>query len=173
MGIENPNDPTEKQAQAHEVRRKATRVRPVLSVVLPAHNEATVIGPTVRRIAAVAKNSFELAELIEVIVVSDGSDDETFEEARQEVEHALPGTVVELVANAGSHAAIRCGLRYARGDYVAVMSSDGQDPPEALPAMVRELRPQVDIVWGRRRHRTTDRRSARFSPQPTIGPSGC
>jgi dolichol-phosphate mannosyltransferase len=134
----------------------------VLSVVLPAHNEATVIGPTLRRIAAVAKNSFELTELVEVIVVSDGSDDETFEEARQAVEHALPGTVVELVANAGSHAAIRCGLRYAGGDYVAIMSSDGQDPPEALPAMVRELRPQVDIVWGRRRHRTTDRRSARF-----------
>jgi len=162
MGIGNPDDPTEQQAPARSLRRRAASVRPVLSVVLPAHNEASVIGPTLRRIAGVAGGSFELAGLIEVVVVSDGSDDETFEEALGELERSLPGTVVELVANAGSHAAIRCGLRYAAGDYVAVMSSDGQDPPEALPAMLGELRPQVDIVWGRRRLRSTDRRSARF-----------
>ena len=43
----------------------------------------------------------------------------------------LSGTVVELAANVGSHAAIRCGLRHARGEWVAIMAADGQDPPEA------------------------------------------
>jgi polyisoprenyl-phosphate glycosyltransferase len=137
----------------------ASPARPLLSVVVPAHDEAAVIRRTLGRLAAVAE---ELDGAVEVIVVSDGSRDDTFEIARRELERGLAGTVIELVTNAGSHAAIRCGLRYASGDYVAIMAADGQDPPEALPAMLREFRPQVDVVWGRRRDRSADRRGARM-----------
>jgi glycosyltransferase involved in cell wall biosynthesis len=127
--------------------------RPLLSIVLPAHDEAGVIGGTLRRIADMGS---QLDGGIEVIVVSDGSTDDTFDEARAGLNPEFPGTVVELATNAGSHAAIRCGLRYATGDYVAVMAADGQDPPEVLPAMLRRLRSKVDIVWGRRRGRAND-----------------
>lgn len=135
--------------------------RPLLSVVLPAHNESGVVGLTLERIAAVMRSSPGLSGGIEVIVVSDGSTDDTFVEARRALGPALPGTVVELAANAGSHAAIRCGLRYARGEHVAIMSADGQDPPEALPEMLAALRPPVDVVWGQRLDRAGDPRSAR------------
>jgi dolichol-phosphate mannosyltransferase len=133
-------------------------VRPLLSVVLPAHDEADVIGGTLQRIARVAS---ELDGAIETIVVSDGSADNTFDEAVAGLDPELPGTVIELATNVGSHAAIRCGLRYATGEYVAIMSADGQDPPEVLPAMVRELRSRVDVAWGRRRDRDNDRSGAR------------
>jgi polyisoprenyl-phosphate glycosyltransferase len=135
--------------------------RPLLSIVIPAHDEAVVVGTTLSRIAALASPGSELAGRIEVIAVSDGSTDGTYEEARRALGSELRGTVVELVSNAGSHAAIRCGLRYATGEFIAVMAADGQDPPEELPAMLSALHAPVDVVWGRRRHRANDRAGAR------------
>jgi glycosyltransferase involved in cell wall biosynthesis len=137
---------------------RALGARPLLSVVLPAHDEAGVIGVTLRRIAGVAS---QLDGSVEAIVVSDGSTDDTFDEARAGLSAELPGTVVELATNVGSHAAIRCGLRHAGGEYVAVMAGDGQDPPEILPAMVSALGPNVDVAWGQRRDRAGDRRGPR------------
>ncbi|MFL5841096.1 MAG: glycosyltransferase family 2 protein [Thermoleophilaceae bacterium] len=139
----------------------SSAARPLLSIVIPAHNEADTIGATLGRIEAVAAAEAELAGRVEVIVVSDGSTDDTFTEARAGLDPELPGNVVELAANVGSHAAIRCGLRHATGEYVAIMAADGQDPPEVLPAMLRAFGPQVDVVWGRRRDRANDRFGAR------------
>lgn len=137
---------------------RAPAARPLISIVLPAHDEAGVIGGTLRRIAALRS---QLEGRIEAVVVSDGSTDDTFEEARRGLDGELPGVLVELATNVGSHAAIRCGLRYATGEYVAIMAADGQDPPEILPAMLRELRSPVDVVWGRRRDRANDAGNAR------------
>jgi polyisoprenyl-phosphate glycosyltransferase len=137
--------------------------RPLLSVVLPAHNEADTIGVTLERIARLAATDAELAGRIEVIVVSDGSTDSTFDEAHDGLRRGLAGRVIELATNAGSHAAIRCGLRYASGDFVAVMAADGQDPPEALPTMLNRFQAQVDVVWGRRRQRQNDRPGVRLA----------
>ena len=64
--------------------------------------------------------------------------------------------------NAGSHAAIRCGLTHARGEHVAIMAADGQDPPEALPGDARRDAPGLDVVWGRRRDRANDGAAARW-----------
>ena len=98
-----------------EPTRKAAS-HPLVSIVLPAHNEAGVVDGTLARIAAL---DAALTDRLEVIVVSDGSTDATFEDAREGLRRGLDGRVVELAANAGSHAAIRCGLRYARGDVAA------------------------------------------------------
>jgi polyisoprenyl-phosphate glycosyltransferase len=134
---------------------------PLLSIVLPAHDEAQTIGATLGRIQALAAAQPALAGRVEVIVVSDGSTDATFAEARAGLASGLPGNVVELARNVGSHVAIRCGLRHATGEYVAIMAADGQDPPEVLPAMLHQLGSQVDVVWGRRRARASDALSAR------------
>jgi dolichol-phosphate mannosyltransferase len=139
---------------------RAAPSRPLLSIVLPAHNESGVIGGTLARIAALGGG---LAGRIEVIVVSDGSTDATFEEASAALRGELDGRVVELATNVGSHTAIRCGLRYARGELVAVMAADGQDPPEALPAMLARMSPELDVVWGWRRERRHDRGRTRVA----------
>jgi dolichol-phosphate mannosyltransferase len=147
---------------AEEAReRRVSSVVPLLSIVLPAHDEAGVVGQTLDRIAAVTRETPGLPGRVEVVVVSDGSRDGTFDEACGRLGALLPGTVIELAANAGSHAAIRCGLRYARGRHIAIMAADGQDPPEALPAMLRAALAGVDVVWGRRADRDADRPGAR------------
>jgi dolichol-phosphate mannosyltransferase len=131
-----------------------------LSIVVPAYNESGVVGGTLARIAALDR---AFTDRIEVIVVSDGSTDATFEEACDGLRRGLAGRVVELAANVGSHAAIRCGLRYARGELVAIMAADGQDPPEVLPAMLERFTPMIDVVWGRRRERRSDRFGTRMA----------
>jgi len=138
----------------------AAATRLLLSVVLPAHDEAGVIDDTLARIAALDGG---LTDHIEVIVVSDGSTDATFEDAYEGLQCGLEGRVVELATNVGSHAAICCGLRYARGDLVAIMAADGQDPPEALPAMLERFSPELDVVWGWRRERRHDRSGTRVA----------
>jgi dolichol-phosphate mannosyltransferase len=135
---------------------------PLLSIVMPAHDEGGVIGGTIDRVRRMAHGA-GLAGRVELIVVSDGSTDATFDEARVALGPDLPGTVVELVTNAGSHAAIGCGLAHARGDHVAIVAADGQDPPEALPAMLAAMRAPVDVGWGRRCDRANDRRATRRS----------
>jgi polyisoprenyl-phosphate glycosyltransferase len=145
---------------AHMQPVREADARPLLSVVLPAHDEAGVVDDTLARIAAL---DGELADRIEVVVVSDGSTDATFEDACEALRRGLEGRVVELATNVGSHTAILCGLRYARGDLVAVMAADGQDPPEALPAMLERFSPELDVVWGWRRERRNDGGGARLA----------
>ncbi len=127
-----------------------------LSVVIPAFNEEEALPQTIERIRAVAEEHLSQDDGIEIIVVSDGSTDDTFTVAVESLGHDLPGRVVEFVRNTGSHAAIRCGIELARGDAVAVVSADGQDSPETLPQMLDQLGSGVDIVWGRRANRDAD-----------------
>lgn len=129
---------------------------PTLSVVLPAFNEQGVIAGTLQRLREVVAADDTLRGSIEVIVVSDGSADSTFEEALSELDEELPGEVVQLATNVGSHAAIRSGLRRCRGKHVAILASDGQDPPELLSQMLAAFRPGIDVVWGEREGRKND-----------------
>ncbi len=129
---------------------------PTLTVVLPAFNEEGVIATTLKRLRTVVAENDVLRNSVEVIVVNDGSADGTYEEALASLDEALPGHVIDLVANVGSHAAIRSGLMRARGKYIAILAADGQDPPELLPQMLESLQTGADIVWGERRNRGND-----------------
>jgi dolichol-phosphate mannosyltransferase len=135
--------------------------QPRVSIVIPAHNEAGTISATLDRIREVAssQNRFDVAE---IIVVSDGSTDDTYRVVEKDLKAGPGGVVVQLVRNAGSHNAIRCGLRYATGDLVAIISADGQDPPESLPEMLAAFRPGIDVVWGKRASRDHDPAATRL-----------
>lgn len=127
------------------------RSRPQLTIVLPAYNEAGVIGTTLDRIVeAMGGTTFE------IVVVSDGSDDATFEEASDRLADHGVGTAIQLAKNVGSHRAIRAGLLAANGSAVAVMAADGQDPPESLPEMLDVMESGAEVVWGARRGREAD-----------------
>jgi dolichol-phosphate mannosyltransferase len=142
---------------------------PILSVVLPAFNEEGVIAKTLQRLRAVVLADENLRGAVEVIVVSDGSGDATFEEAKAALNDDLPGEVVQLVTNVGSHAAIRSGLRRAAGKHVAVLAADGQDPPEMLGKMLEAFRPGIDVVWGEREDRRSDPALSRFMSRMYYG----
>ncbi|GMA85700.1 glucosyl transferase [Angustibacter aerolatus] len=127
---------------------------PVLSVVVPAYDEAEVLPLFAQRLRPVLD---DLGEPYEVLVVDDGSTDATpalLERLRREWPSLR---VVRLRANSGHQAALTAGLARARGDWVASIDADLQDPPEVLGAMLQAARSQgVDVVYGVRTDRTTD-----------------
>lgn len=135
---------------------RRTTLQPKISVVLPAYNEETSIIPTLDRILETARTHLPDPSDLEIVVVSDGSSDATFETATNHLRRGTGGSVIQLVRNVGSHSAIRCGLDHAKGDTVIVMAADGQDPPEAIPELLAALEPGIDVVWGQRRSREHD-----------------
>jgi glycosyltransferase involved in cell wall biosynthesis len=118
---------------------------PELSLVIPVFNGSRSVGAVVERIAAVFG-----ATKFEVILVNDGSEDES-EAVCAKLAEKSPGTVtlVQLSRNFGEHSAVLAGLKEARGEYVAVLDDDGQNPPEEVARMLEELKgKQLDVVYG-------------------------
>ena len=103
-----------------------------LSVVIPVKNEAGNIAPLVAEIVA-ALDGLLLA--YEIVYVDDGSDDATSTEIRR-LQSALPQLrLIRHAASCGQSAAIRSGVKAARGCWIATLDGDGQNDPADLPAL--------------------------------------
>lgn len=111
---------------------------PAVTVVIPAFNEASVIGSVLADLRALRLKDCEL------LVVDDGSTDGTAEAAR-----AAGARVIRHPYNVGNGAAVKTGLRHARGRAVVLMDGDGQHRAADVPALVREL-DVYDMVVGAR-----------------------
>ncbi len=123
---------------------------PVISVVIPAYNEAAVIGEMHRRLASVMAT---LDTPWEAIYVNDGSCDMTLrliEAMRATDPHVA---VVNLSRNFGKEIATTAGLDHAHGDAVIVIDADLQDPPEVIPLLIAAWHEGYDTVYARRRRR--------------------
>jgi undecaprenyl-phosphate 4-deoxy-4-formamido-L-arabinose transferase len=95
-----------------------------LSIVIPVYRGADSIGILVDALAAL-----EIAGGHEVILVNDGSPDNSAEVCRRLAARTdLPVTFIDLSRNFGEHNAVMAGLRYIRGDYVITMDDDLQNP---------------------------------------------
>jgi polyisoprenyl-phosphate glycosyltransferase len=129
-------------------------VPPVLSVVIPMFNEEEVLPLLVERLRPVLDG---IGDPYEVVAVDDGSTDTT---AAQLIgaRRAWPALrVVRLRRNSGHQAALTAGLHRARGDYVASIDADLQDPPEKIADMLQLARAgKLDIVYGVRADRRSD-----------------
>lgn len=122
-----------------------------LSVVAPAHNEAQNVGKLIDEVAAVASG---LQGPWEVIIVDDGSTDETASVLRARMKDCPQLRVLSMKQRSGQTAAVEAGLRVARGRFVAMMDADLQNDPADLPAMLERLaRNECDMVNGWRRDR--------------------
>lgn len=129
---------------------KHTADRPRVSVVICAYNEQDAILPLLdatRR--ALAHTPHEL------IVVDDGSTDQTLPRLRQRLRHAdEPLMVVELSRNFGQSAALAAGLAQATGHYVATLDGDGQNDPADIPHLLHLAQVSgADLVAGVRVNR--------------------
>jgi polyisoprenyl-phosphate glycosyltransferase len=125
-------------------------VAPVLSVVVPAYNEAEVLAAFHERLANVMAG---LDDDWEVVFVNDGSSDATLALMQQLREVDPHVVVVNLSRNFGKEIAITAGLDHADGDAVIVIDADLQDPPELIPQLVLRWRQGFDTVYAQRRRR--------------------
>jgi glycosyltransferase involved in cell wall biosynthesis len=119
-------------------------------VVVPLFDEAAIVPMLVDRLARVLD---DLGVAAEVILVDDGSTDGTsaaIAHAHEEDERFIG---LALSRNFGHQAAISAGLAHARGEAVAVMDGDLQDPPEAIGALWSRLREGFDVVYAIRSSR--------------------
>jgi len=108
-----------------------------LSVVIPVKNEAGNIAPLVAEIVAALAIGLEGRVAYEIVYVDDGSGDATEAEIRQ-LQASLPQLrLVRHEKSCGQSAAIRSGVRAARGRWIATLDGDGQNDPADIPALWR------------------------------------
>jgi len=111
--------------------------RPDVSILIPAYNEGQSIGAVVTKIK-------KLYPDFEVIVVNDGSSDDTADVAK-----AAGALVYSHPQNIGNGAAIKSGIRFASGKILVFMDGDGQHDPKDIKNMLNYF-PDYDMVVGAR-----------------------
>lgn len=125
----------------------------MLSCVVPAFNEHDNLAVLLPRLKTVLQS---LAKQWEVIVVDDGSTDNTSE--LMSIFSREPGfRYVELSRNFGKEAALTAGVQAAQGDAVVLMDADLQHPPDLLEQMVRRWESGADMVYAVRQSREDER----------------
>jgi len=119
----------------------------LLTVLVPAHDEESVIGPTLRRLSS---RLSEEGIPHEILVVADHCTDGTVP-LLKEMEREIPELRwVENPADRGFGMAVRCGLEHYRGEAVAVYMADASDDPEDLIRCYRLLEDGAECVFGSR-----------------------
>lgn len=120
----------------------------MISVITPVYNEEIVVRELVKRISKALVNC---GEELEIICVDDGSNDNTFAHLLELKKEHKELKIISLSRNFGHQAAYSAGLIYAKGDYIAMLDGDLQDPPELLPELLKLLKKkEYDLVTGRR-----------------------
>jgi len=121
-----------------------------LSVVIPLYNEAEVFAELIARLQSVMD---VLPFSVEVLLIDDGSSDFTPALIRRATEEDRRFRGLILSRNFGHQIAVTAGLREARGEAVAILDGDLQDPPELLGDLYARLQEGYDVVYAVRRHR--------------------
>ncbi|MGV6812333.1 MAG: glycosyltransferase family 2 protein [Brevirhabdus sp.] len=118
--------------------------QPVISVVVPMHNEAGNVAPLVAEIesACVGLGAFEL------LLVDDGSTDSTADEIRKARSERDWLRLVRHEQAGGQSAAVHSGVGLARGIIVVTLDGDGQNPPDQIPALVAPFNDDPDGTLG-------------------------
>jgi glycosyltransferase involved in cell wall biosynthesis len=152
MDFDNPNGQGEQALALSGKARGSSLPIPALSVVVPVYGCGPCLHHLHERLTAVLK---EMGITYEIVLVDDRSGDGSWPEIEclAESDRAVRGVL--LSRNFGQHAAITAGLARARGERVAVMDCDLQDPPEDLPRLYAKALEGYDIVFGRRVRKPT------------------
>ncbi|HSU39096.1 MAG TPA: glycosyltransferase family 2 protein, partial [Polyangiaceae bacterium] len=123
---------------------------PTYSVVIPVYNEHETIPTLFERVRAVI-DTFDAAA--EVILVDDGSVDDSWRMLEGLHERDPRFKCLSLSRNFGHQVAVTAGLDHARGKAIMVLDGDLQDPPEVLPDLIRRWKDGYDVVYAVRTKR--------------------
>ncbi|MFC2078673.1 glycosyltransferase family 2 protein [Candidatus Bipolaricaulota bacterium] len=116
-----------------------------VSVVVPVYNSATIIPKLIDRLLAVLESS---CAKFEVLLVNDGSQDESWMAIRELVRGDPRLSGISLVRNFGQHNATLAGIRMAEHEVIVTMDDDLQQQPEDIPSLLACLHQGYDVVYG-------------------------
>ena len=143
-----------------------TRLTTRLSLVIPAYNEADRLSTGLSRLLDGLP-----PDDTEILVIDDGSTDQTAKVAAEQLAHWPQYSVTSLARNSGKGAAVRAGVVRARGDVIAFVDADMETDPRDLGELVRTLK-NNDVAVGSRTHESStvnDRSSHRAMMTRTFG----
>ena len=121
-----------------------------ISIIVPVYNSSKFLHHLLEAIEIEKNNSkWDL----ELILVDDGSKDKSFEKILQLSEKYKYIKGIKLSKNFGHQIAVKTGLTYCQGDYIAVIDDDLQDPPSLLPLFFSRLDDGYDVAYGVRKKR--------------------
>ena len=141
-------------ARDHRLEPDEARARfvkaPYLSVVIPVYNEQGNVRALCESLrSSLAGTGFTY----EIIVVNDGSSDDTGARLAAIAAEDRRVRVIELARNFGQTAAIMAGLDHVAGEVIATMDGDGQNDPADIPRLLEKLEEGYDVASGWREHR--------------------
>ena len=115
------------------------------SVVIPVYRSARILPELHRRLTAIMQT---LNESYEIIFVEDCGRDDSWQILQELAVDDSAVTVIQLMRNSGQSNATLCGLANAHGRIIITMDDDLQHPPEEIPALIKALAADVDVVMG-------------------------
>jgi glycosyltransferase involved in cell wall biosynthesis len=116
-----------------------------VSVVVPCYRSATTLPTLVEGLTRVLPGA---TTAYEVVLVVDGSPDNTWEVASKLAAHHPNVRAIRLARNYGQHNALIAGVRSARHEVIVTMDDDLQHPPDQIPALLAALTDDLDLVYG-------------------------
>ncbi|HXT16727.1 MAG TPA: glycosyltransferase family 2 protein [Gemmatimonadaceae bacterium] len=123
-----------------------TTTPPVLSIVTTVYNSADTLESFYERMS---KSAASITADFEIVIVDDGSPDDSLAMARGLAARDPRVVVVELSRNFGHHKALMTGLDFARGEICLFIDSDLEEPPELLPTFWTMLhQTDADVIYG-------------------------
>jgi dolichol-phosphate mannosyltransferase len=122
----------------------------MISVIIPCYNEREVLELTYGALVEAARR---WQDTVEILLVDDGSQDNTWEIIESLARRDSRVRGVRLSRNFGHAAALGAGLERMRGDVAVVLDADLQDPPSVVDEMLDKWRAGYDVVYGQRNAR--------------------
>ncbi len=118
---------------------------PTISVVVPVYNSQEMLPELVARLVKVLR---EVSRDFEIILVNDGSSDNSWAVIRELAAQERVVQGINLTRNYGQHNALLAGIRLARSELICTIDDDFQHPPEEIPKLVAALEDGCDVVYG-------------------------
>jgi len=119
--------------------------RKLISIVIPAYNESECVDELARRLQGVMDG--EPGYDFEIIVVENGSEDDTWDKLNRIRERDARFKILQLARNFRMDGGLTAGLAHATGDAAVLMTADLQDPPELIPQFIRKWEEGYENVY--------------------------
>ena len=117
------------------------------SIVIPVYKSEEIVSETINQlINVINKNQLKA----EIILVNDGSPDNSWEVIKGLAKEYEIVRSINLVKNFGQHNAVLCGFEYAKGDFIITMDDDLQNPPSEIIPLIKKVKEDTfDLVFGK------------------------